>query len=358
MTLRSLTAALMLAALAAPASAQISNNPKVLAPFKTVVEKSKDSTVRVRADDRDIALGTVVFTDGFILTKASELRQGRLWVRLSDGSEYEAQIVGKHRETDLAMLKVEAKGLKAVSFADGKKTLIGNWLAATGPTSDAVAIGIVSAGVRKLIEYPEIEIVNHNRGMIGIRLDTSDAKGDDGTLLGAKIVEVTKGGAGEKAGLKIKDVVAAVEQFKVPSRAALQEAMENFRPGDSVTLTVLREGAEQSLKLKLTEVPTDPKDRGRIQNAMGGELSGRRTGFPAVLQTDMVVEPKNCGGPIVDLDGNVLGISIARAGRVETWILPSEHILPLLKELKDGKFSLPTAVKDVKPVVKEVKPSK
>ena len=70
---------------------------------------------------------------------------------------------------------------------------------------------------------------------------------------------------------------------------------------------------------------------------MGGELSGRRTGFPAVLQTDMVVEPKDCGGPVVDLDGKVLGINIARAGRVETWILPSENIRPLLDDLKAGK---------------------
>ena len=41
---------------------------------------------------------------------------------------------------------------------------------------------------------------------------------------------------------------------------------------------------------------------------------------------------------MVDLDGNVLGINIARAGRVETWILPSENIRPLLIDLKAGKF--------------------
>ncbi len=118
--------------------------------------------------------------------------------------------------------------------------------------------------------------------------------------------------------------------------------MENSRPGESVTLTVLREGEEKTFKLTLTGAIGRP-DRGTIQNAMGGELSGRRTGFPAVLQTDMVVNPKDCGGPVVDLDGNVLGINIARAGRVETWILPSENIRPLLSDLKAGKFA-PIAV--------------
>jgi S1-C subfamily serine protease len=83
-----------------------------------------------------------------------------------------------------------------------------------------------------------------------------------------------------------------------------------------------------------------------IQNAMGGDLSGRRSGFPAVLQTDMVLSPKDCGGPVVDLDGNVLGISIARAGRVETWVLPGENIRPLLADLKAGKFAPISATKD------------
>ena len=127
--------------------------------------------------------------------------------------------------------------------------------------------------------------------------------------------------------------------------AALRDALENSRPGESVKLTIIREGEEQELKITLTgEIRPD---RGTIQNGMGGPLSGRRTGFPAVLQTDMVLSPKDCGGPAVDLDGNVLGINIARAGRVETWILPSENIKPLLGDLKAGKFA-PIAVRKEK----------
>ena len=68
-------------------------------------------------------------------------------------------------------------------------------------------------------------------------------------------------------------------------------------------MKVLRDGEEKELKATLTG--QTEKSRGDIQNSMGGELSGRRSGFPAVLQTDMVVEPKNCGGPIVDLDGKL-----------------------------------------------------
>ena len=289
-----------------------------------------------------MVLGTVVFADGYILTKASELR-GALSVRLSDGTEYEAKVVGKHRDTDLALIRVDVKDLKPVTFTDSKKAVTGHWLAAAGPTSEPVAVGIVSVKTRKLTEFDAF-IDNHNRGFVGIIMATTDPKDDDGKVIGAKITEVDPKGAGKKAGLKVGDIIVAVDGAKTPGRVALRDALEDSRPGETVTLTVLRDDKEETFKLTLTG-QLGPPDRGTIQNAMGGELSGRRTGFPAVLQTDMVVKPQECGGPVVDLDGNVLGISIARAGRVETWILPSENIRPLLNDLKSGKFAPIAAVK-------------
>jgi len=341
---RFLAVALILAAAGAPAAAQISSQPRVLAPFKAVVAKANESTVQIRGDDKDIALGTVVFSDGFILTKASELR-GALSVRFPDGTEYEAKIVGKHRDTDLALLRVDVKGLKPVTFIDSKSAKAGSWIAAPGPTSDPVAVGIVSVVTRKLTGF-DAQIDNLNRGYVGIFMAEEDPKDADGKFLGAKVIRLEEKGAGKKAGLLVGDIITAVDGFKVAGREALRNALENSRPGDSVTLAVLREGEEKSYKLTLTGSTSRP-DRGSIQNAMGGDLSGRRSGFPAVLQTDMVIQPKDCGGPVIDLAGNVLGINIARAGRVETWVLPSENIRPVLTDLKAGKFG-PISTKDPK----------
>jgi len=331
MTVRSLAAALVLASLASPASAQISTNPKLRAPFKAVVAKANDSTVRIRGDDKDIALGTIVFADGYIITKASELR-GALSVRLPDGTEYEAKALATHVPTDLAMIKIDVKDLTPVAFADTEKVPIGNWLASAGPQSDAIAVGIVSHGTRPLT-FPDDMIINANRGFLGIM--PVDEKDKDGKVVGAKIESLeAKGGAG-KAGLKKNDIIVALDGKTIPGQETLRAYLENLRPGDTVKLKVLREGEEKEFKATLTG-QLQPS-RGDIQNAMGGALSGRRTGFPAVLQTDMVIEPRDCGGPVVDLDGKVLGVNIARAGRVETWILPSENIRPLLAELKAGK---------------------
>jgi S1-C subfamily serine protease len=49
-----------------------------------------------------------------------------------------------------------------------------------------------------------------------------------------------------------------------------------------------------------------------------------------VIQTDMQLERDRCGGPVVDLDGNVVGISIARADRTRSFVLPAAHILKVL----------------------------
>lgn len=332
---RTLAALVAVALVAAPAPAQISSNPRLLAPFKSVVAKASESTVRVRGDDRDIALGTIVSPDGYILTKASELR-GNLTVRLADGSEYEAKLVATHRPSDLAMLKIDATNLKPITFGDSKKVTVGSWVVSAGPTSDALAVGIVSVATRALTG-PDTVIDNQNRGYLGILMEMTDPTDADGKPLGARVREVTKNGAAEKAGIKKNDIIVAINDQPVTGSQSLRDILENSRAGDVVRVKLLRGEEELELSVKLQGPTPDMLSRGDIQNQFGGELSGRRSGFPQILQTDMVLAPRDCGGPILDLDGNVLGVSIARAGRVETWILPGEVIRPLLNELKAGK---------------------
>jgi len=357
MTARSLLTAFILAALAAPAPAQIGSNSQILPPFQAVVSTVNESTVRIRCHDKEVALGTVVFPDGYILTKASELH-GPASIRLNDGTEYDATIVGVHKETDLAMLHVDATGLKPVTFSDSANAATGSWLiAALPPKTEPIAVGgvgIVSVKTRKLTGDRDAAIFNHNKGFLGILLDERDPKDKDGNVMGAKVVQVNSDGTAKKAGVKVNDIITAVNDFKVMGRSSLQELLDDTRPGETVKLSIFRSSKNEDdeteeIQVKLgSEVIPEALKREHIQNSMGSELSGRRTGFPAVLQTDLVVDAKNCGGPIVDLDGKVLGITIARAGRVETWILPSENIRPLLPDLKSGKLAPTKPVKNDK----------
>ncbi len=329
---RLLTAIVLLAALAAPAPAQLSKDTELRSLFKPVVERASESTVLIRCNDKDTVFGTVVDPDGLILTKLSELK-GSVYVRLPDGTEYEAATLAAHKPTDLALLKVDVKGLKPVTFSDTKKLPRGSWVAASGPTSDPVAIGIVSVMTRRLTGR-DAEIVNPNRGFMGVM--PVDDKDSEGKLSGAKLNSVEPGGAADKAGLTVGDVIVELNGIKIVSQATLREQLDSLKGGDVITVKAKRKDDMKSFKVTLGK---PRKDRSDIQNSMGSELSDRRTGFSEVIETDMVLNAKQCGGPVVDLDGNVLGINIARAGRVDTWVLPSEIIRPLLPQFKAGKFA-------------------
>ena len=105
-------------------------------------------------------------------------------------------------------------------------------------------------------------------------------------------------------------------------------------------LKITRDEKEQDLRITLGTRPGSKggKSRSDQQNNMGSKLSERRAGFPIILQHDSVLKPTDCGGPLVNLDGQVVGINIARAGRVESYAIPSEAVRPLLEKLKVKKL--------------------
>src|SRR5439155_11692675 len=118
----------------------------------------------------------------------------------------------------------------------------------------------------------------------------------------------------------------------------LQNAIGQHKPGEVVEIRVRREGQEMDLKATLGRRP-GRGGRGDFQNRMGSSLSERRNGFPKILQHDAVLRPSDCGGPLVALDGKVIGINIARAGRTESYAAPTEDVLPLLYDLMSGKLA-------------------
>jgi putative serine protease PepD len=78
-----------------------------------------------------------------------------------------------------------------------------------------------------------------------------DAQSSDGLTNGARLGEVTSGGAADKAGLQAGDVVTAVDGKAIASGDALVAAVRSHRPGDQVTITITRNGKPQSIKATL-----------------------------------------------------------------------------------------------------------
>jgi serine protease Do len=319
--------------LAAPAGAQEirKSSPSVMTAFRGVVAPASESTVRVLCNGKEAALGTIVSSDGWILTKWSELK-GAASCKLKDGRTFPAKLVGVEDTHDLAMLKIDANNLRAIEWRDSKTAEVGNWLASAGTGADPVAIGVVSVATRKPLprELP-MSAKARSSGFLGITLEPSNGA--------AKIESIQPRSAAAKAGLKVGDIVLKVEGLKITGPANLVDTLQQYQPDKMVVIEVKRGQEVMELKAKLGK---RPPDRAEFQNNMGSKLSDRRDRFPTILQHDQVIKPTDCGGPLVDLDGKAVGINIARAGRVESYAIPTEAVLALVSDLKSGKLAPPS----------------
>jgi serine protease Do len=336
-------------AMTGPASAQKGeaksiqkSSPKVLNAFHDVVARPSVSTVRVKCDGKDACLGTIVTADGYVLTKFTELK-GKIVCVLKDGRELEATVVGAHDKFDLAMLKIAASDLKPIEWEPSKAAPVGNWVASVGNGESPVAIGVVSVASRNINTKGAAPSPSPTSGYLGVALDMEAP--------GVKVQEVLPDTGASKSGLKKGDLVLSVNGEKMENAEAFIAAMQRLKAGDVVTLKVHRDDKDVELKATLGKRPAN-NSRGDFQNSLGGELSNRRTGFPTILQHDTVLKPTDCGGPLVDLDGKAIGVNVARAGRTETYAIPSEALLPILADLRNGKLPPPPIAQSDPPAPK------
>lgn len=108
--------------------------------------------------------GVILSADGYIVTNNHVIDGAeKVEVLLNDNSTYEAKIIGTDEATDLALLKISADNLHAITFGDSETLKVGEWVIAVGNPfgfNSTVTAGIVSAKARSL---------NHSgRGGMGI----------------------------------------------------------------------------------------------------------------------------------------------------------------------------------------------
>jgi serine protease Do len=330
--------ALAVVVLAVPAQAQrkdrpgavssIKTSPQFLALFRPAIETAAQSVVRVQVDGKDAALGTVVAENGYVLTKASEIKEGKVTVKTRDGRDLDAKLSTTSEAFDLAVLKVDGTGLVPIRWASTKDAPVGNWLAVPGLGADPVAVGVVSTAPRSPPPpYGPPRVPTEQSGFLGVSLDME--------AVGAVVREVTADSAAEKAGLKARDQILQIDGQEITNGESLINTLLGYKAGEKVKILLDRDGKKLELAVTLGKrtpdlLPKGKGSRGDMQNAMGSTLSERRTGIPRFFQTDAVVRPTDCGGPVVDLDGRAVGLMIARAGRTESHAIPAETVQALL----------------------------
>ncbi len=145
-----------------------------------IVKKTADSVVEISTESvvtgsfaqqyvqQGAGSGVIISQDGYILTNNHVINGANsVKVRLRDGTEYDATIVGSDSDNDIALLKVSATGLSPATFGDSNSLAVGDYVVAIGnPLGElggTVTDGIISALARKVtIEDTQMTLLQTN----------------------------------------------------------------------------------------------------------------------------------------------------------------------------------------------------
>ena len=241
---------------------------------------------------------TAIRDGGYLVTALHVVaRATAITVRLPDGREIPAELIGRDPATDLAVLKVAAV---LPPLPEAPEPALGAPVCAVGNQFGldlSVTCGVVSALHRSGTGFNPIEdfvqtdatvnpgasggpLVDAQGRLVGVlsAIFTKDADADIGInfaasvalvrrvtglrvadleraertrLGGARVLSVVPGGAAEAAGLAAGDVILRVGARRIRRASDVVSALQLYRPGERVALSVMRAGAERELEVAL-----------------------------------------------------------------------------------------------------------
>lgn len=313
--------------------------------------------------------GVIIREDGYIVTNNHVVENAeKVEVTLNNNKTYEATVIGTDPATDVALIKIEEKGLPTVPFGNSDELRLGQWVLAIGSPYDlrsTITAGIVSAKGRQMqhargelkiesfiqtdaavnpgnsggalvnekgelvgintaiisqtgsytgysFAIPSnlvkrvigdiIEFGSVKRALLGVTMQPIDSKKAEELKLsspeGVYIVEVMKGSAADKAGIKAGDVIVAVGSVTVKSMAEVQTQVASYRPGDKAKVKVIRDG--KTLDCEVTFLSSED------ENAMVG-ADGSVSFYGATLKaadSKLLARLGIKGGVLIEEAGN------------------------------------------------------
>jgi serine protease DegQ len=268
--------------------------------------------------ERGLGSGVIVNADGYVLTN-NHVIQGadEINVALYDGRVTNARVIGTDAETDLAVLKIDASNLPAISIADKNPLNVGDVVLAIGNPfgiGRTVTMGIVSALGRQLKKsiyedfiqtdaainqgnsggalvnaYGELiginsdvftpsggnigigfaipvataksvleQIVAHGkviRGWIGAEYADVTSLQTSNTTHGVAVIGVYEKGPAAQAGLRAGDILTTMDGEPITNELELRNREASIVPGTAVKLGGTRNGQNLSLSITLAERP-------------------------------------------------------------------------------------------------------
>ena len=292
--------------------------------LEIAVKDASKSTVLIWGRDkkpRELVYGTVVADGTQVLTKWSEIERyvDTLYVQNGSGEAAKAVLSGIFTDEDLVLLDILGESFAPAKFYESQLPL-GRFLAASRPNGKPGAFGVVAVLERNLREA--------DRAHLGIMAD-SKYRGE-----GVRIANVQPEFGAAEAGLQAGDVILKIDDRMISGLQELRNALSGKQPGDKVVVEIESAGKQQIFEVMLSNRPVFGQFSGGRLNQMermGGDTSGVRDGFSRVVQTDMQIKANHVGGPVVDLQGRIVGVTMARADRTRTYIMGSSAVVDVLK---------------------------
>ena len=272
---------------------------------------------------RSLGSGFIIDKIGYIVTNNHVVEGAdEITVKLSNEKEYKAEVIGRDANTDLALIKIDAKGLTALKMGDSEALEVGNWVVAIGSPfglEQTVTAGIVSAKGRIIGSGPyddfiqtdasinpgnsggpllnlNGEVVGINtaivargqgigfaipidmaediiaqlktgqgvtRGWLGVGIQSLTPELKDYYKLddtsGVLVSQVFEGDPADKAGIKVGDIILKVNGKDVASSRLLSRMIAGLAVGEKAKVVLLRDGKEISKSVKLARREDDKR---------------------------------------------------------------------------------------------------
>jgi serine protease Do len=274
--------------------------------------------------------GILVSNDGYSLTNSFFTLGDSVEVRLYKGRRFSGWIAGSDPQTNLALIKIAAKGLPYAKLGDSDRLRIGQWVMAIGNTGEsmpAITAAIINAKGRSKVSLPELDdfiqidvpIQQVNSGGALVSLDgdlvgiTTTLPGHSGgglaipanlarrvmqslmkegavtrgyigataqdidqnlakalklaSALGALIVEVAANGPAERAGLRRGDVILQFANVPIANANDFENAVASQTPAKTVQAVVWRDSVKVICEVATEARPTMAQDESSLSTS-------------------------------------------------------------------------------------------
>ncbi len=307
------------------------------AKLDPLLENFKSSVIPIKTPDgKTIAHATVIDSYPQLLTKASVIEENPSATAAYNGRNYPISILSTDEDHDLALIEIEAQGLQPVSWArrDPKTAQI-----ILTPLPESINFGVVTQPVRHApaAGYDHNHSSSKPAAFLGITLADDTEK--------PTIESIEVGSPADRIGLAKDDIIVTINKAEILSPTDISNIISQKTPGEKITVGILRDDNKLTFEPILAERPAptaDSFDRLSKQrddalsslSKNGGPLSKRRNDFPRAIYHDQILSPNQAGTPLINLDGKVVGLNIARALRHRSLAIPSKDLNQVVGKLR------------------------